>query len=110
MKLFRTLFTMLIIGAIGISMITLRPTKADFAEYYVSQNQTGFGELFDGALEKIVMERTEERDCLFFSVFQIDEKDNYVGILGHFFGRSSVEEAGRAFEDLVDYAHDLLNE
>ena len=108
MKLFRTLFTMLVIGALGISMITLRPTKADFAEYYVSQNQTGLGDFFDSALEKVVMQRTDEKDCLFFSVFQIDGKDNYVGILGHFFGKSSAEEAGRLLENLVDRAEELL--
>lgn len=108
MKLFKSLFTLIIIAAFGIALITMRPTKTDFAEYYVSQNQTGLGGFFDEAYEKIVMQRTEVNDYLLFSVFEINDEERYVGVLGHFFGRSSAEQATQTMNSLIDQAQKAL--
>lgn len=104
MKLLRFFFSLIIVAAIGIALITTRPTKAEFAEYYVSRNQTGLGEFFDSAFEQIVLHKTEENDYLVFSVFEVDGEDRYIGILGHFFGRSSAEQAAETMSELFDQA------
>ena len=49
MRLFRTLFSFMIVAAIGISLITTCPTKTEFAKYYVSQSESKLGGFF-GAL------------------------------------------------------------
>lgn len=110
MKLLKSLFFFFVVAAIAIALITMRPTKADFAEYYVSQNQTGFGSFFDEAFEKIVMQRTEVKEYLVFSVFEVDGEDRYVGILGHFFGRSSSEQAAQTMGELIEQARKALEE
>lgn len=110
MKLFKSLITLLFIAAIGIALITMRPSKTDFAEFYVKQNQTGLGTFFDEAYERIVIEKTEVDNYLIFSVFEVDEEDRYVGILGHFFGRSSAEQAAKTMGDLIDQAKKALEE
>lgn len=43
MRLFRTLFSFMIVAAIGISLITTCPTKTEFAKYYVSQSESKLG-------------------------------------------------------------------
>ena len=66
MRLFRTLFSFMIVAAIGISLITTCPTKTEFAKYYVSQSESKLGGFFDGALEKVVTQQTKASgiDCL----------------------------------------------
>lgn len=109
MKLLKTLFTILVVGALAMVLIAMRPTKADFAEYYVEKHSTGLGELVDNVFEKIVMEQTEVNDFVVFSVFEVNETDRYIGVLGQFFGRSSVEEAGETVKDLIDQAKDAFD-
>ena len=110
MKLFKFLFTLVLIAAIGITLITLRPSTAEFAEFYVNQNQTGLGSFFDEAYERIVIEKTDVDNYLIFSVFEVDEEDRYVGILGHFFGRSSKEQAAKTMSELIEQAKKALEE
>ena len=102
MKLLRTLISLFMIAMVGILLITTRPTKTDFAEYYVEQNPTGLGEFFDNTFKKIVMQKTVASDYLIFSVFGVDEADRYVGFLGHFFGKSSAEDVAQTVEDLIN--------
>ena len=106
MRLFRTLFSFMIVAAIGISMITTCPTKTDFAKYYVSQSESKLGGFFDGALEKVVTQQTKASNYLIFSVFEMDG-ERYVGIWGHFFGKASTEQAAKTLEGLlaVSYTH-----
>ena len=79
MRLFRTLFSFMIVAAIGISLITTCPTKTEFAKYYVSQSESKLGGFFDGALEKVVTQQTKASNYLIFSVFEMDG-ERYVGI------------------------------
>ncbi len=109
MKIFKSLLTIFIIAAVIIAMIITRPTKADFTEYYVNQQQTGLGTFFDAAYEKVVMQKTEESDYLVFSVFEVNGEDRYVGILGHFFGSSSIEQATQTMDNLIDQAKQMLD-
>lgn len=109
MKFIKTLFLIIIVGAIFMVLIAMRPTKAEFAEYYVEQNSTGLGEFFDNIFEKVVMEQTETTDFVVFSVFEVNEVDRYIGILGHFFGRSSMEEVNQTMEDLINQAKDAFS-
>lgn len=93
MKLLRSLFTLAIVAAAGIALVTMCPTEDDFAAYYVSQNQTGLGGFFDGAKETLVKQRTETKNFWVFAVFEVDGKERYIGILDHFFG-SPQEHSG----------------
>lgn len=102
MKLFRSLFTLFVIAVIGITLIIMCPTKDDFAAYYVSNNQTGLGDFFDGGFKTIVKQQTKEENYLFFAVFEVAGKDKYVGILGNFFGRSSADQVKKTVEDLIE--------
>ena len=101
MKLIKRCLTLLAVAVLAVALIVLRPTADEFAAYYVSRNQTGLGGFFDEGLEAMVREQTEEDNYLFFSVFEVDGDERYVGILGHFFGRSTAEEAARAMEELA---------
>ena len=102
MRLFRTLFSFMIVAAIGISMITTCTTKTDFAKYYVSQSESKLGGFFDGALE-VVTQQTKASNYLIFSVFEMDG-ERYVGIWGHFFGKASTEQAAKTLEGLLEKA------
>ena len=99
MRLFRTLFSFMIVAAIGISLITTCPTKTEFAKYYVSQSESKLGGFFDGALEKVVTQQTKASNYLIFSVFEMDG-ERYVGIWGHSLwkgiNRAGGEDPGRA--------------
>lgn len=104
MKLFKTLFTFFIIVIISITFITLCPTKSDFAEYYVQQNSTGLGKFFDETYEKIILQKTSDTNYLIFSVFEVDETNRYVGLLGHFFGPTTTEEVAQTVDNLINQA------
>lgn len=111
MKILRRFVTAVIIIIIAIALIVTRPTENDFAEWYVEQNQTGLGGLIDGAFELVVKEKTETKDCLFFSIFEVNGgEDRYVGILDHIFGRSSAERVQETLENLVEQAKDFIDE
>ncbi len=109
MKLFKTLFYAIIVILLASILIGMRPTKADFAEYYVSQNQTGLGEFFDTAFEAIVTNSVDEQNFYTFSIFTVNGEDRYIGILGHFFGRSSAEQVANTVENLIEQAKDALD-
>ena len=96
MRLFRTLFSFMIVAAIGISMITTCTTKTDFAKYYVSQSESKLGGFFDGALEKVVTQQTKASNYLIFSVFEMDG-ERYLGtFLWKSIDRAGGEDPGRA--------------
>lgn len=102
MRMLRTLLTFLVITFLAFGLILLCPTKKEFAKYYVSQNQTGYGELFDSAFEKVVYQKTTEKRYLIFAVFELDDQNRYIGVAGNFIGKSSAEAAAKTLQELVD--------
>lgn len=109
MRLIRFFLSSFLVFGIGIVLITTRPSESDFAQWYVEQNQTGLGGFFDNALIKIVEERTESRDYLVFSIFDLDGKDRYVGLLGHFFGRNTVEQTQETLQEILKQTEETLS-
>lgn len=102
MKLLKTLLTLMVITFLTMSLILLCPSKKEFAKYYVSQNQTGYGELFDSAFEKVVYQKTTEKRYLIFAVFELDDQNRYIGIAGTFVGKASAETAAKTLQELVN--------
>ena len=102
MKMLRTLLTLLVITFLSMGLILLCPSKEEFAKYYVGQNQTGYGKLFDSAFEKVVYQKTTEKRYLIFVVFELDDQERYIGIAGNFVGKSSAEEAAKTLQELID--------
>lgn len=109
MRIVKSIFTMLLIGTIGITLITTRPSRSDFAKWYVEQNQTGLGDLIDAAFVKVIEQRTKVSEYLIFSVFNIGEDERYVGILGHFFGKNTVDQVQQTLNEILKQAEDTIN-
>ena len=86
------------------SLIILRPTKTQFARWYVSENPSGYGRFIDDTMEMVVKKNTEEDKYLVFSVFEVNDEDRYIGVCGLFIGRSTFEEAQHAFKSIAQKA------
>lgn len=110
MKMLRILVVFVIVAAVGIGLITTRPTKSEFASWYVGQNESGFGGFFDEAFKAVVEQRTNVESYLIFSVFEVDGETRYVGILDHFFGRNTVDEAKKTVNNLIRQVEEALAE
>lgn len=110
MKIIRFIFVLVLVAGIAIALITTRPSEKEFASWYVEQNQTGMGGLFDEAFKTIVEQRTETEDYLIFSVFELDEETRYVGVLDHFFGRNTIEDAKETLNNLVEQVKQAVEE
>ncbi|MDO5131629.1 MAG: hypothetical protein Q4D81_01445 [Eubacteriales bacterium] len=108
MKFIKSLLTLLLIGGIGLVLITTRPSGREFARWYVEQNQTGLGGFFDEAFVTVVEQSTKTRDYLVFSVFELSEEERYVGIMGFFFGRNTVEQAQKTLNELLEQAEEII--
>lgn len=110
MKLIKTITTLIIIAFIGIAMVTTCPSKKEFAQWYVEQNQTGLGSFFDDAFVVLVEQQTTSSDHLVFSIFELNGKERYVGIFGRFFGKNSIERTTENFQELLRQAKEKIGE
>lgn len=110
MRIIKFFFTILLIGGIGITLITTRPSRNDFARWYVEQNQTGLGGLIDAAFVKIVEQRTKVSEYLVFSVFDMGEDERYVGVFGQFFGKNTVDRVQQTLNEILEQAEETIND
>lgn len=102
------LLSLIVLAVIGVTLIISKPSESDFARWYVEQNKSGLGSFFNDAFEKLVESRTETSDYLILSVFELDE-ERYVGFLGKFFGKNSIEEAKQTLEHLIEKAGNAVS-
>lgn len=110
MKIIKNMFTLLLIGCIGIALITTRPSGKEFADWYVEHNKTGLGGFFDAAYSVTVEKRTKTNNYLLFSVFELDERERYVGVLGHFFGKNTVEQTQETLRQILEQAGETITQ
>lgn len=93
--LFDFLTRIIIIAFIGITLVTTRPFESDFVDWYVEKNwdkhHTTMGQLVDGVYELIIKERTETKNYIVFSVFEVAGQERYVGVFGHIYGADFLE-------------------
>ena len=100
-KLISFVMTAILIAAIGILLITENPGVDEFSKWYVHNNPTEMGTFFDDVYTGMVRRQTKAKDYVLLTVFEID-RAKYVGIAGHFWGRSSVEEARQTASDIIE--------
>ena len=100
----KTIIRFAIVVVLMAGMILTRPTKKEFVDWYVNKNYAEDAEIIKGTMEQIVNAETDASDYLLFSVFEIEEKDRYIGIAGMIIGRSSVQDAKDTLEQIIDEA------
>ena len=82
MKIIKILLHLAVIAGPSVVLISTRPYEKEFADWYVEKNEDTLRSIFTEAYINIVEQRTETTDYLVFSVFELDGKERYVGILG----------------------------
>ncbi len=95
-------FAIIVIALVG--LILTRPTKDEFIDWYVAKNYAEETEVVKYTVTQVVKAQTEQSDYLVFSVFEVDQKDRYIGVAGIFIGRSSVQDAADVVQDILEEA------